>query len=374
MDRALPQHQDEEGENRIIWKTARSLDKSSQKRLENGDTRSESTMRASSSNLSSGPSYRSRQEEQQWASRATSPVPQPHWHDRNADEFVEDLDENSYRGEEDVYGSDTGSHLFTRIAPQDVRVSREVMQIARCHDYFRTLSPIRGPRYRDDGQTQRTFQGLWPSAVVRGIRNDIATDADEDIGDITEHNDQPPRQPRRFDRVNPVQDLNRHIPNAHARGQAIRDDTKEERDLNSTKQHVDSRDHKKSSETRTESHTPKRPRTVGKTVERQTGSRASESGYRISALSDRPPDAKYHQGESVRRSRSSSRDQSNYSSTRIASIDKICDAAGDYKRQKNLKQLAEKRKREMRGVVTGDPTEDDVLERRKRLSRRRGYL
>ncbi|KAE9974451.1 hypothetical protein EG327_008746 [Venturia inaequalis] len=49
----------------------------------------------------------------------------------------------------------------------------------------------------------------------------------------------------------------------------------------------------------------------------------------------------------------------------------IHDASADYKRRKDLKKLAEKRKRDMRGVVTGDPEDDDEYKRRQRWARRR---
>lgn len=44
-------------------------------------------------------------------------------------------------------------------------------------------------------------------------------------------------------------------------------------------------------------------------------------------------------------------------------------AKADYERRKNLKPVAEKRKRDGRGVVIGDPVEDDEFERKKSLGR-----
>lgn len=50
---------------------------------------------------------------------------------------------------------------------------------------------------------------------------------------------------------------------------------------------------------------------------------------------------------------------------------KFQNAPGDYKTWKKLKKLAEERKRDTRGVVTGDPEDDDEYERRQRWARRR---
>lgn len=43
------------------------------------------------------------------------------------------------------------------------------------------------------------------------------------------------------------------------------------------------------------------------------------------------------------------------------------DESIDYKRPKELKKLAERRKLDTRGVVTGDPEEDDEFKRKKRF-------
>lgn len=48
---------------------------------------------------------------------------------------------------------------------------------------------------------------------------------------------------------------------------------------------------------------------------------------------------------------------------------KLQDASLDYKKQKELKRLAEKRRRDTKGIVIGDPIEDDEFERKKKRGR-----
>lgn len=129
----------------------------------------------------------------------------------------------------------------------------------------------------------------------------------------------------------------------------------------------------------------KKPKGDGSTSERPRRNESNGSGSRrkASSWSEEHLPLVEPETEPTRKNRDSSRDQNMRESRNKAEKERINtqtpkhttvearapfhDESIDYKRPKELKKLAERRKLDTRGVVTGDPEEDDEFKRKKRF-------
>ncbi|TID20795.1 hypothetical protein E2P81_ATG05424 [Venturia nashicola] len=434
MNKRLPFNEQEQKENRFIRRSARGLDRSLQRRLDRSDHRSQATSRSSNSDQSSELSPRPHQVDHQQIRITRTARPQPRWHDADVDGFAKELDRDPYKDEESLRpGSnsrhDLGAHIDTDIPREreDNRGTRihkrgqsdlwppasaiddgpgtEVEEFVEEKKDFAHLNqvspdqarrPVRrgskiqvGSRVIDDGRGLRVERGQRSKKIQR--EDDHETDSEEAMNSPTDLRNEGSRQTE----AKPHEGNNRLRQNYVREGDLVltnpKDGVEPRSPRQSTTQHHTGQASNFQAEGNVNDHLDRnssaRPRTGDETLascatnhenslpnkipsQSKNSSRPEINGSKLSERGQ-----SYPQSENAVRTTRVPPEDEKHSQAHKHTISEAranwYSAKADYKRSKNLKPVAEKRKRDGQGVVTGDPEEDDEFERRKRWGRGR---